>query len=64
MTRHQLSKLDLLGYALMGACVTRNRWSDGLNDRETEKLHKDIAEIERRIKLVKAAEQRAERNKQ
>lgn len=56
MTRHpryRLSKLDLLGYALRGACFDRGiSATDSMTDEEAEMLDKDIAEIERRIKIV------------
>lgn len=64
MGRHQLSRLDLLEYALDGATTRRGVQSGNLTEEEEELLDKDIAEIERRIKLVKAAQQRAERGKQ
>lgn len=60
MGRHQLSRLDLLEYALDGATTRRGVQSGNLTEEEEELLDKDIAEIERRIKLVKTAE----RNKQ
>jgi hypothetical protein len=56
-TRHRLSKRDLLGYALDGARFERGT-ADHLTDDEYDDLSKDIAEIERRIKLVEIAEQK------
>lgn len=56
MARHQLSKLDLLEYALNGATWQRGEQMGNLTEDEEDLLDKDIAEIERRIKLAKAAE--------
>lgn len=64
MAKHKLSKLDLLEYALDGATTRRGVQSGNLTEEEEDLLDGDIAEIERHIKLVKAAQQRAERNKQ
>ena len=56
--RHTLSKPDLLEYALSGAVTERGLWSGQMTKDEQELLDKDIAEIERRIKLVEIAEKR------
>lgn len=61
MARHQLSKADLLEYALDGATTRRGVQSGNLTEEEEDLLDSDIAEIERRIKLVKAAEERKRR---
>lgn len=61
MARHQLSKLDLLEYALTGVTWQRGVQSGNLTEEEEDLLDSDIAEIERRIKLVKAAEERKRR---
>lgn len=55
MSRHKLPKLDLLEYALSGAVTERGLQSGNMTDSEEEHLDSDIAEIERRIKLVKLA---------
>ena len=55
MSRHKLPKLDLLEYALSGAVTERGLQSGNMTDSEKEHLDSDIAEIERRIKLVKLA---------
>ncbi len=52
MTRHKLPKLDLLDYALDGAVTRRGIGSGQMTDDEADDLDRDIAEIERRIKLV------------
>ena len=57
--RHRLSKLDLLEYALSGAVTERGVQSGNMSDSEEEQLDADIAEIEKRIKLVKYAQARA-----
>lgn len=59
--KHSLSKLDLLEYALSGAVTERGLQSGNMTDSEEERLDADIAEIEKRIKLVKWAEARAKR---
>lgn len=59
--KHRLPKLDLLEYALSGAVTERGLQSGNMTDSEEESLDADIAEIEKRIKLVKWAEARAER---
>ena len=53
--RHTLSKIDLLQYALDGAKLERGLAQD-MTDEESDLLDKDIAEIERRIKLVNIAD--------
>jgi hypothetical protein len=60
MTRHKLSKADLLDYALEGALTRKGLQDDsqGAYDDYYEELEKDIAEIERRIKLVEIAERK------
>jgi hypothetical protein len=58
MARHRLSKADLLYYALDGARTVRGLYSGALTGEEERELDKDIAEIERRIKLVELAEER------
>ena len=55
---YKLSKLDLLEYALSGAVTERGLQSGNMTDSEEEHLNSDIAEIEKRIKLVKLAEGR------
>ena len=55
MSRHKLPKLDLLEYALSGAVTERGLRSGNMTDSEEEHLDSDIAEIKRRIKLVKLA---------
>ncbi len=55
MSRHKLPKLDLLEYALSGAVTERGLQSGNMTDSEEEHLDSDIAEIKRRIKLVKLA---------
>ena len=57
--KYRLSKLDLLEYALSGAVTERGLQSGNMTDSEEERLDADIAEIEKRIKLVKWAEMRA-----
>lgn len=57
-TRHRLSKLDLLDYALSGAVTERGLQLGNMTDKEEEQLDADIAEIERRIKLVVGAANR------
>lgn len=52
---HKLSKLELLEYALSGAVTERGLQSGNMTDSEEEHLDSDIAEIKRRIKLVKLA---------
>lgn len=54
--RHRLSKLDLLQYALSGATTERGIFSGDMTEEEEDQLDRDIKEIERRIKLVKLAE--------
>lgn len=54
-TRHKLSKLDLLDYALDGAVTRRGTFGDLMTEPEADDLDRDIAEIERRIKLVLVA---------
>lgn len=56
--KHTLSKADLLEYALSGAITERGLWAGQMDEDEQELLDKDIAEIERRIKLVAIAEKR------
>ena len=58
MARHRLSKAALLDYALEGALTTRGLYSGELSYEDEELLHRDIAEIERRIKLVNLADER------
>lgn len=58
MNRHRLSKADLLQYALSGAVTERGLWSGAMTDEQADDLNKDIAEIERRIRLVEIAERR------
>ena len=58
MSRHTLSNLDLLRYALDGAHTELAINYERLDDDEREILNKDIAEIKRRIKLVEIAEKR------
>jgi hypothetical protein len=53
--RHTLNKLEILEYALTGAVTERGLQSGNMTESEEETLDKDIAEIERRIKLVNAA---------
>lgn len=55
---YKLSKMDLLEYALSGAINERGLWSGAMSEEEEEHLDSDIAEIEKRIKLVKLAEGR------
>ncbi len=50
--RHKLSKLDLLDYALDGAVTRRGIGSGRMTEDEADDLNRDIAEIERRIKIV------------
>ena len=57
-TRHKLSKLDLLDYALDGAVTRRGLWSGQMTEDEADDLARDIAEIERRIKLTLIASHR------
>ena len=59
-TRHRLSKIELLRYALDGARVERglNAGNPDYTAEDWALLDNDIAEIERRIKLVEIAEQR------
>ena len=57
--KHRLPKLDLLEYALSGAVTERGLWMGGMTEEAEDQLNKDIAEIERRIELVKWAEARA-----
>lgn len=54
-TKHRLSKLDLLGYAHDGAVTQRGINSGSMSDEEADDLDRDIAEIERRIKLIEIA---------
>lgn len=61
MSRHTLSNLDLLRYALDGAHTELAINYERLDDDEREILNKDIAEIKRRIKLVELAEKRKEK---
>ena len=63
MARHRLSKAALLDYALDGARTVRGLYSGALTGEEERELDKDIAEIERRIKLVNLAEERKTREK-
>ncbi len=56
--RHTLSKADLLDYALQGALTERGTWSGDMLEEDADLLDKDIKEIERRIKIVAAAERR------
>jgi hypothetical protein len=58
MTRHKLPKADLLNYARDGARTYRAINYEVLLDVEIETVEKDIAEIERRIKLVEIAERK------
>jgi hypothetical protein len=55
---HKLSKLELLEYALEGVITRRGTQSGSLTETEKDLLDSDIAEIKRRIKLVKLAEGR------
>jgi hypothetical protein len=54
---HTLSKPDLLSYALDGARTQLALNWERLTDGEIELFEKDIAEIQRRMKLVKIAEE-------
>lgn len=62
MSRHTLSNLDLLEYALDGAHTQLAINYERLDDGERETLNRDIAEIKRRIKLVKIAQERKEKS--
>ena len=55
---YKLSKLDLLEYALSGAVTERGLQSGNMTDSEEEHLNSNIAEIEKRIKLIKLTERR------
>ena len=61
MSRHTLSNLDLLRYALDGAHTQLTINYESLDADERETLNRDIAEIKRRIKLVEIAEARKEK---
>jgi len=54
----KLSKLEILEYALDGACTERGLYSGAMSDEEEAHLDKVIAELQRRIHLVKVAEAR------
>ena len=56
--KRKLSKLDVLKYALDGACNYRGLYSSAMSDAEEIEVDADIAELKRRIKLVKIAEVR------
>lgn len=58
--KHKLSKIGLLVYALTGALTIRGLNSGRLTGQEEDQLDADIAEIERRIKLVEDANDRGE----
>lgn len=60
--KHRLPKLALPEYALEGAVTRRGLWMGAMTEECEEELDKDIAEIEKRIKLVKWAEMRSERS--
>ena len=62
MSRHTLSKTDLLQYALLGARVQRIQGDALLDKGELESLDRDIAEIGRRIKLAAIAAERKEKS--
>jgi hypothetical protein len=52
MPRHQLSKLEILEYALDGARTWRGLNAGNLSESEAELLDKDIKEIQRRIRII------------
>lgn len=53
-TRYKLSKSHVLQYALDGARTTKALNYEVMNDEERNVIDKDIAELQRRIKLVDA----------
>lgn len=53
--KHQLPKRDLLEYALEGARAHRGINFERMSNDELELNEKDMAEIQRRIKLVDIA---------
>ena len=55
MTPDRLTKLDVLLYALEGACTYRGIHSGALSDAEAEQVDADIAERQRRVTLAKLA---------
>jgi hypothetical protein len=58
MKKHTLSKLEVLQYALEGACIRCGIYTGALSDSELAALQQDIAELQRRLKLVRIANQR------
>ena len=56
--RKTLSRMEVLQYALEGACTRRGIWSGAMDDYEEQELEDDIKELSRRIKLAKLAEER------
>ena len=59
MTRRaRLAHLDVLQYALEGACMRRGLYSGAMSDAEEEQIDADIAELQRRIKLAELAQAR------
>ena len=56
--RHTLSKLEVLQYALDGACTHRGLYMGAMDEEEEELVDKDIKELQRRVKLTKIAEER------
>lgn len=63
MARHQLPKEQVLEYALDGAKVWKSLNQGQLDAEELETLEKDIAELERRLKLVRIAAQHKEQTR-
>jgi hypothetical protein len=61
MTRRNLSRLDVLEYALSGARMELGISTGGVPDEVIEELEDDIAELERRIKRAKRAEEALDR---
>lgn len=63
IVKRKIARLTILEYALTGAITDRGVGSGYLTEDEMETLRKDIAEIERRIVIIKIANERKEKAK-
>jgi len=58
---HRIPRLEVLHYALEGACTRRGVWSGAMDEDSAEELDKDIEELKRRIAAAEAKHARQDK---